>query len=132
MRILRRGGYRRAVRGVEAAYSAGMDVAERIAVQRGEVAASIEALARRHAEIVDGSQFSANDDEHDPEGATVAFERAQVAALLRQARDELLRLDLAAERVKDGTYGRCERCGGMIGDGRLEALPAAVTCIDCA
>jgi RNA polymerase-binding transcription factor DksA len=104
----------------------------RIAVQRDEVAATIAALARRHADIVEASAFSANDDEHDPEGATVAFEREQVAALLRQARDDLLRLDLASERVKGGTYGLCERCGESIGDGRLEALPAAATCIDCA
>jgi RNA polymerase-binding transcription factor DksA len=109
-----------------------MDAVGRIEGQRADVLASIGSLARRHSEIVEASAFSANDDEHDPEGATVAFERAQVAALLRQAQDELLRLDLALERVKVGTYGRCERCGQMISDGRLEALPAAATCIDCA
>jgi RNA polymerase-binding transcription factor DksA len=108
-----------------------MDAAERIAAQRAEVLTTIGSLARRHAEIVDASAFSTNDDEHDPEGTTVAFERAQVGALLRQAQDELLRLDLASERVKVGTYGRCERCGEPISDGRLEALPAAAVCINC-
>jgi DnaK suppressor protein len=38
----------------------------------------------------------------------------------------------ALERVHDGTYGRCEACGGAIGRQRLLALPAARYCIGCA
>jgi RNA polymerase-binding transcription factor DksA len=105
---------------------------ERLAERRDEVRATVDALSRRHAEIVDASAWTTNDDEHDPEGATVAFERAQVAALLRQARDELRELELAQTRVDDGTYGRCVRCGREIGEGRLDALPATTTCVTCA
>ncbi len=105
---------------------------ELIRARRGEVRSLIDSLSRRHADFVEASAWTTNDDEHDPEGATIAFERAQVAGLLRQARDELEQLDLAEQRLRDGTYGRCVKCGQPIGDGRLEALPATTTCIRCA
>jgi RNA polymerase-binding transcription factor DksA len=103
-----------------------------VLARRDEALAMIDSLTRRHDEIVESSRFEANDDEHDPEGATVAFERAQVAALRRQARDDLEALDAALTRIDDGTYGQCGKCGKPIGEGRLEALPAATTCVTCA
>ncbi|WP_246088084.1 TraR/DksA family transcriptional regulator [Nocardioides albertanoniae] len=72
------------------------------------------------------------DDEHDPEGATIAFERSQVQALVRDARRRLEEVSTALERLDAGTYGVCEVCGGPVGDGRLEARPTARTCISCA
>lgn len=38
----------------------------------------------------------------------------------------------ALKRIEDGDYGNCENCGGAIADGRLEAVPEATLCIDCA
>ncbi|VVJ22139.1 Uncharacterised protein [Amycolatopsis camponoti] len=99
---------------------------------RAETARLAEALARQRDEIVAASEFTSADDEHDPEGATIAFERAQVQALLRQAQDELAALAQAADRVRAGTYEVCERCGGPIAEGRLMALPATRRCITCA
>ena len=72
------------------------------------------------------------DDEHDPEGATIAFERSQIGALARQARSRLDEIDAALARVAAGTYGVCESCGLPIGEERLAARPAARTCIRCA
>lgn len=72
------------------------------------------------------------DDEHDPEGATIAFERAQVAALLRDERVLLAATDAALLRLAQGAYGNCSRCGGAISAERLAALPATPTCIACA
>jgi RNA polymerase-binding transcription factor DksA len=99
---------------------------------RAETARLAGALARQRDGIVEASEFTSDDDEHDPEGATIAFERAQVLALLRQAEDELVALDRAAERVRAGVYEVCERCGGPIAEGRLTALPATRICIACA
>ncbi|HWC80394.1 MAG TPA: TraR/DksA C4-type zinc finger protein [Pseudonocardiaceae bacterium] len=107
-------------------------VEARLAAGRASAAARIEALARQVADFVASSAWSSNDDEHDPEGATVAFERAQAQDLLAQARAEVVEFDDAAERLRAGTYGRCARCGGRIGEGRLEALPATRMCIACA
>ncbi|WIX83713.1 TraR/DksA C4-type zinc finger protein [Amycolatopsis carbonis] len=108
---------------------AAMELIERA---RAETSRRASALARQWDEIVAASQFTSGDDEHDPEGATIAFERAQVQALLRQAQDELVALGQAAERVLAGVYEVCERCGGPISEGRLTALPATRICIACA
>ena len=108
------------------------DPAVRLAAQRTETLALIESLDRRLAEIIESSRHTAGDDEHDPEGVTVAYERAQVAGLLDQARAELAALDAAADRVAAGTYGVCTRCGNPIAEERLEALPTTTRCIHCA
>ena len=95
-------------------------------------ATQVASLQRQHAEIVAASQDSNADDEHDPEGATIAFERQQVLALLVQAR--VVQQDVAAAlgRWHTGGYGACQRCGEQIAAARLEARPAASTCLTCA
>jgi RNA polymerase-binding transcription factor DksA len=92
----------------------------------------IAALAGDFAGVVAASRDANADDEHDPEGSTIAFERAQVLALLDRARAELRDLDAAEQRLAAGTFGRCARCGEPIGDERLAARPAAGTCVACA
>jgi len=108
------------------------DHAGRLAARRAETLTTIEALSGRLDGIIDSSRYETNDDEHDPEGVTVAFERAQTAGLLEMARAELRALDAADARLAAGTYGVCVRCGRPIAAARLDALPAAETCIRCA
>jgi RNA polymerase-binding transcription factor DksA len=108
------------------------DPAGRLATQRTETLDLITALRRRLDGIIESSAYTSNDDEHDPEGVTVAFERAQVTSLLEHSRAELRALDAAAERLAAGTYGTCARCGAPIAAERLDALPAATRCIRCA
>jgi DnaK suppressor protein len=83
-------------------------------------------------EIIDSSTLANLDDEHDPEGATVAFERAQVAVLLERAHHQLREVDEALGRIRLGTYGHCEVCGSAIPAERLEAKPATRVCVACA
>jgi RNA polymerase-binding transcription factor DksA len=99
--------------------------------RRADVSMQIEALSGELDGIMDSSQLVATDDEHDPEGATIAFERAQYAALLSRARNRLAELDQALRRLAEGTYGRCERCAQPISIERLTARPAARTCLSC-
>ena len=105
---------------------------ERLEAARAENAAQLAALERLHADVVAASRDSNADDEHDPEGATIAFERQQVVALLEQTRRTRDAIERAAALVDDGGYGTCEGCGGPIGAERLEARPTARTCIACA
>ncbi len=44
---------------------------------------------------------------------------------------ELEQIEHSLQRLVQGAYGRCETCGGKIGRHRLNALPFAVTCIEC-
>ncbi len=78
------------------------------------------------------AELTSTDDEHDPEGPTIAYERAQVWALLRQAREDLVALDQALVRVDFGTATICSVCGGPIAIERVLALPAVRVCIGCA
>ena len=82
--------------------------------------------------MVAASRASNADDEHDPEGATIAFERQQVAALIEAARRRLADVDAALARREAGGYGVRESCGGPIAPERLAARPAARSCIGCA
>ena len=100
--------------------------------ERQDTLARMTALRREFDGIVESSAGVATDDEHDPEGATIAFERAQLAALLDQAASHLAELDQARHRLREGRYGWCERCGRPIAAERLTARPAARTCITCA
>lgn len=89
-------------------------------------------LRADHLDFVDASRDSNADDEHDPEGATIAFERSQVEALTRQAEQHLAAVAAAEERLSAHTYGVCVTCGQAIPDDRLEARPTALTCVGCA
>jgi DnaK suppressor protein len=100
--------------------------------ERDAARAQIAALVREFDEVVAASKASNADDEHDPEGATIAFERQQLAALLEQARRRLADVDAALPRGDAGGYGICESCGRPIAAARLAARPAARTCISCA
>ena len=89
-------------------------------------------LTGDYSGIVEASRDSNADDEHDPEGATIAFERSQVGALVRAAREHLDEVAAARGRLVAGTYGVCERCGGAVDPARLAARPTARTCVPCA
>ncbi|KNH13140.1 molecular chaperone DnaK [Arthrobacter sp. ZBG10] len=97
-----------------------------------ERARKLALVAALRAEIAGASsarQDSNVDDEHDPEGATIAFELSQASALAAQSAAGLAQVDAALARIADGTYGSCLECGGPIAEGRLEARPWTPYCI---
>lgn len=100
--------------------------------EREAAAQRLVAMSADLATLAAAAAGSNLDDEHDPEGATVAFEREQLAATRAHTERHLLELDAALQRLHEGRYGRCEACDGPIGDARLEALPAAPRCVTCA
>jgi DnaK suppressor protein len=101
-------------------------------VERAETVARIGTMQADLESIVAASANANTDDEHDPEGSTIAYERAQVAALLAGAQSNLRDLDCALARLSAGDYSVCERCHSQISPERLAALPAGRTCFDCA
>ena len=108
------------------------DVRRRLELEREQTLGRLASLTGDYDSVVAASRDTNADDEHDPEGATIAFERSQIGSLVRQVRHHLAEIDDALARAAAGTYGSCERCGGSIGAARLDALPAARRCIDCA
>ncbi len=82
--------------------------------------------------FVTARRDTATDDEHDPEGPTLAFERSQSSAIRGQSQQHLVEIDIALLRMDEGRYGLCKSCGNEIALGRLQVRPQAALCISCA
>ena len=71
----------------------------------------------------------------DPDSSERAVQMEDDEALEGQAQvvsNEIASVRRALERIEDGSYGQCVKCGEEIAEGRLEARPEAALCIDCA
>lgn len=108
------------------------DRATHLRRERQETVDRLANLTSDFDQMVAASRDSNADDEHDPEGSTIAFERSQLGALIDQARHHLAEIDAALARLAAGTYGLCERCSRPISDERLRARPVTRICIVCA
>ena len=107
-------------------------IRETLRAERVAALLRVTAITSEFDGIVADSLHANADDEHDPEGSTIAYERAQVAALIAGAQSTLDDLDRALARLSAGCYSVCEGCGGRISPERLAALPAGRTCFECA
>ena len=105
---------------------------DRLAADRAATSERLASLTREFDDLVESTSQANTDDEHDPEGATIAYERQHVAAMISQTRNRLAEIEAALARLDEGSYGVCERCGQPIADDRLAARPAATTCVPCA
>lgn len=112
--------------------TAGYDLTSLLRSERQAALTRVAALQREFADIVAAASAANADDEHDPEGATIAFERQHVAALLVQARSRLAETEESLQRIADGSYGTCSGCRKPIPPARLTARPTATMCTTCA
>ncbi|MEJ2532449.1 MAG: TraR/DksA C4-type zinc finger protein [Halioglobus sp.] len=72
---------------------------------------------------------------HSGDSAEQAQERENdevVDAIGNETAQSIRVIQAAIERIDDGTYGICDRCGEEIGEARLEAIPEATRCVNCA
>ncbi len=69
---------------------------------------------------------------HQADDGTFAFEQAADQAVRRNARNLLYEVDRALTRIEEGRYGLCRRCGEPIDPARLNAIPYARYCLNCA
>jgi RNA polymerase-binding transcription factor DksA len=107
------------------------ETAERLSRIQADALVTMADLEANLAEIANSSEDNA-DDEHDPEGSTLAYERARIGSLLEKIRNVVVDLEQSLDRVRLGTYGVCESCGIAIPHERLEAIPTATVCVACA
>jgi len=63
--------------------------------------------------------------------ASVETDRDFDLRIKDRERKLIRKIDQAKERIKDGSFGVCENCGGEIGAKRLHARPVTTLCIDC-
>ena len=72
---------------------------------------------------------------HSGDSAEQAQERENdevVDAIGNETAQSIRDLQAALSRLEEGTYGLCEACGEEIAPGRLEAIPEASRCVNCA
>ncbi|MBE1492344.1 TraR/DksA family transcriptional regulator [Plantactinospora soyae] len=72
---------------------------------------------------------SAGDDQADT--GTKTFEREQEITLANSILERITQVERALERLDEGSYGWCERCGNPIPVERLAAFPSATLCVSC-
>ena len=97
-------------------------------------------LAARLAELTDRRERVARHTRHreeplPPDFADQAVELGNAGTLVAldaELNREIRQIEQALRRIEDGSYGRCASCGSEIGPARLQALPDASLCIDCA
>jgi RNA polymerase-binding protein DksA len=65
------------------------------------------------------------------DAAAVATATSVLARLEHAERREVQRIDAALERMRLGTYGRCESCGDPLPARRLLIAPEATCCVAC-
>jgi YteA family regulatory protein len=70
-------------------------------------------------------------DNHSPDLASETFERAKDIGLKDKSKIILTKVNHALDQIKDGSYGKCERCGKTIDEERLKAVPYTTLCIEC-
>jgi len=63
--------------------------------------------------------------------ASDAYEKEFLFGLSDSERKLLSEVETALYKIEEGTFGRCEECGEMINNGRLEAVPYARLCLSC-
>jgi DnaK suppressor protein len=66
------------------------------------------------------------------DSSQVTAERSEAENLVASLRETLEEVERAIDKLDKGTYGLCEVCGQEIDPVRLEAMPAARRCINCA
>ncbi len=85
----------------------------------------------KRMELIDHSLGTPGDDDFE-EMATEAENDETLEALGHVSEDEVAQIKFALERIKNGVYGICAKCGDPIPDDRLAAVPYATRCVDCA
>lgn len=101
-------------------------------VERALMKERLRALDEELVAIMESALDANGDDEHDPEGATVAFERQRTAALRAHEELRLGEVERALDALDEGNYGVCSHCGKPIAAERLVALPGTGLCLTCA
>lgn len=103
------------------------DIESSLRARRGELADELERLTappEEGASVSFGKRIG--------DGTTEAVERLATTATARSLAASISDIDHALEKIDEGSYGRCDRCGEPIPEARLEALPASAFCVECA
>ena len=103
-----------------------------LADRRAALEAEAAELRQKLADLGFGEAGGLDFDQNFADSSQVTAERGEVEALAAKLRESLAEVQRALAKIDEGTYGTCERCGQPIAEARLEAMPSARFCINCA
>jgi DnaK suppressor protein len=102
------------------------------AVLRDQLQEERSRVREQLARLGHGDEPDLDFDENFADSGQVTAERGEVEALSGQLAETLTDIEDALAKFDNGTYGECESCHRRIPEARLEAMPAARLCIECA
>jgi RNA polymerase-binding protein DksA len=107
---------------------------QRLTVERDRIVAQMRRMDSQDGtdSQEDASSELSHYDDHMADAATETFEREKDLAEEENLKRLLEQVNAALQKIDAGTYGECDRCHKPIAPGRLEALPYATLCIECA
>ena len=105
------------------------EVRDELRQQARELQGELDDAATAAVAVQQSGAGEGSGDEAD--AGTATFEREHEMSLANNSRDLLTQVERALARMDDGTYGRCEGCGGQIPKPRLQAFPRATLCVRC-
>ncbi|HSK06812.1 MAG TPA: TraR/DksA C4-type zinc finger protein [Acidimicrobiia bacterium] len=99
--------------------------------------ARLQDLVREYEQELEEARLSESSSDRSPdpgnaEASSTKLEYAKELSLEQNTLDLLSKVEWALARMGEGTYGICESCGKSIPLARLDALPYATLCVDCA
>lgn len=103
-----------------------------LATIRQELEQERQTLRHQLTELGHGENGKLDYDPNFADTSQVTAERGEAAALAASLQETLAEVEHAIEKIENGTFGTCERCGKEISIQRLEAMPTSRLCIDCA
>lgn len=99
--------------------------------ERERVSSTVENLHESNSRSFEEETEEETYDNHLADSATATLNREIDSTLEENSEHVLVGIDEALDRIENGTFGTCARCGKQIAEDRLEALPYATRCIDC-
>ena len=108
------------------------EVRTRIVAERRRLQSLVDSLTANFDDLTEAADASPPDDEHDPEGHTIAFERSQLTGRRDGCLRAIAELAAAEIRLGDAQSGLCEGCGDPIPHERRLAVPTTTRCVECA
>jgi RNA polymerase-binding protein DksA len=99
--------------------------------ERDRVTLTVTSLHEANSGSLEDETEEETYDNHLADSATATLNREIDYTLEENSEHVLTGINAALDRIDNGTFGSCARCGKQIGEERLEALPYATRCIDC-
>ena len=105
---------------------------KRLEERRAEIESDMSYMAAEMRSIgVDQDEENGSLGNHIADDGSNVAEAERIVTVSEDLQQILSQVNAALERMSNGAYGTCQRCGKPIGEERLEAFPYVAFCIEC-